>query len=202
MNLLIIVTDIIEKLVLLGLLGLSVWSMAIIIDRQKNLRRVLQAQTEDVLQYIQKSNWTALQSLSESSLVVRGVQSALGTQSANPEIIERQVSGFIKTERAKMESGLVVLATLGSNAPFVGLFGTVLGIIRAFAYLSAQSNPAAVMSGVSQALYATAIGLFVAIPAVVAFNYFNSSIKKSIMELESCRDLLIAQKLKESVHGG
>ena len=86
-----------------------------------------------------------------------------------------------------------MLATLGANAPFIGLFGTVLGIIRSFAYLGTQSGSTAVMTGVSQALYATAVGLVVAVPAVVAYNNFSNQIKRAIGRTESLRDLLIAQ---------
>jgi biopolymer transport protein ExbB len=81
-----------------------------------------------------------------------------------------------------------LLASLGANAPFIGLFGTVLGIIRAFAYLGEQSGSTAVMSGVSQALYATALGLLVAIPAVIAFNYFSRRAKDLYLEIENIKD--------------
>jgi biopolymer transport protein ExbB len=72
-----------------------------------------------------------------------------------------------------------VLATLGANAPFVGLFGTVLGIIQAFGELAQSSQQAstAVMASLAEALVATAVGLFVAIPAVVAFNAFSQRIR-------------------------
>jgi biopolymer transport protein ExbB len=81
--------------------------------------------------------------------------------------------------RLDMERNLGVLGTLGNNAPFIGLFGTVLGIIKAFADLSHNQagGAAAVMSGISEALVATAVGLAVAIPAVVAFNTFNRQLK-------------------------
>ncbi|MBK7962500.1 MAG: MotA/TolQ/ExbB proton channel family protein [Bdellovibrionales bacterium] len=94
----------------------------------------------------------------------------------------------------RLEKGLAILGTLGANAPFIGLFGTVLGIIRAFAYLGTQGGSAAVMSGVSQALYATALGLMVAIPAVVFFNIFTKQIRNSVVWTEALRDLYVAKK--------
>ena len=111
----------------------------------------------------------------------------------NPEAIDRALISFIKEEKMKLEKGLAVLATLGANAPFIGLFGTVLGIIRSFAYLGSQSGSSAVMSGVSQALYATALGLFVAIPAVISFNIFSKKIKDLQAKAESLKDLYVSK---------
>lgn len=201
MNLLIVVTDVLEKIVLLGLLGLSVWSIAIMIDRHRKFKIHLGDPPEDLQRKIQAKAWMEISALSENTFVVSGLKVALEAKTKNSEVIERMVSSYVKLEKSRLESGLLVLATLGSNAPFIGLFGTVLGIIRAFAYLSAQSNPGAVMSGVSQALYATAFGLFVAIPAVVAFNYFSSEVKRAIVLLESYRDLLVAKIIEDSPHG-
>ncbi|MEZ4399610.1 MAG: MotA/TolQ/ExbB proton channel family protein [Kofleriaceae bacterium] len=81
--------------------------------------------------------------------------------------------------RRDADKNLIVLGTLGNNVPFVGLFGTVLGVIKAFDDLKQAStgSEAAVMAGIAEALTATAIGLLVAIPAVVAFNYFSRRLK-------------------------
>ena len=88
--------------------------------------------------------------------------------------------------RLMQDKFLAYLGTLGNNAPFIGLFGTVLGIIKAFHDLSlnATGGASAVMSGISEALVATAVGLFVAIPAVVAYNYFLREVKKNITGAE------------------
>ena len=85
--------------------------------------------------------------------------------------------------RPALDANLSILATIGSNAPFIGLMGTVLGIINAAHELTAeggQYSPNAVMSGVFEALVATAVGLFVAIPAVVAYNLFQRTVRKRI----------------------
>ena len=97
-----------------------------------------------------------------------------------------------------MEKGLNVLATLGSNAPFIGLFGTVLGIIQSFGILSSQQGSAmtAVMLGLAEALIATALGLFVAIPAVVAYNYFGQRMRNITLEANSLRDLFLSKVIK------
>ena len=93
--------------------------------------------------------------------------------------MQEAMHAFLLRKRKYLDRGLVVLSTLGNNAPFIGLLGTVLGIIKAFHDLG--SNPAGgatvVMAGISEALVATAVGLLVAIPAVIAFNYFQRQIK-------------------------
>ena len=99
------------------------------------------------------------------------------------------IEGVKTRERLRLERRLPFLATLGSNGPFVGLFGTVLGIIKAFHDLAATAGTAGagastVMAGISEALVATAIGLLVAIPAVVAFNYFSRRVRVRMAEVD------------------
>ncbi|MDD2449355.1 MAG: MotA/TolQ/ExbB proton channel family protein [Sulfurimonas sp.] len=86
-----------------------------------------------------------------------------------------------------LEKRLGILATFGNNAPFIGLFGTVLGVINAFAALSNESEFGvnAVMGGISEALVATAAGLFVAIPSVIAYNYFVRKIRMTLLKREA-----------------
>ncbi|MCB9678905.1 MAG: MotA/TolQ/ExbB proton channel family protein [Alphaproteobacteria bacterium] len=121
-----------------------------------------------------------------------------------PEAAERAMSGVATAEKISMERGLAVLATVGSNAPFLGLFGTVLGIIQAFADLAESNAEAseAVMSGISEALVATAVGLMVAIPAVVLYNSFARWVKGRIGRSESLSQLVVARLIEpEHVHG-
>jgi biopolymer transport protein ExbB/TolQ len=121
------------------------------------------------------------------------LKSALQNMSGGAQAVDRAVRAAITEEKLKLEKGLSVLATLGANAPFIGLFGTVLGIIRSFAALGETSGAASsVMSGISLALLATAAGLFVAIPAVVAFNYFSQKLRVMIAEGETLKDLFVA----------
>ena len=93
-----------------------------------------------------------------------------------------------------LERNLGILGTLGNNAPFIGLFGTVLGIIKAFADLSKNSGggAGAVMAGISEALVATAVGLMVAIPAVIAFNYFQAKVRKTVARVDAIAHLVLA----------
>ena len=97
-------------------------------------------------------------------------------------------------ERRFLETRLLILGTMGSNAPFVGLFGTVLGVIRAFHDLSSDSGagPEVVMRGLSEALVATAVGLFVAIPCVIAYNYLQKRVADLLSSVEALSRLILA----------
>ena len=97
-------------------------------------------------------------------------------------------------EKNFLERRLLVLGTLGNNAPFIGLFGTVLGVIKAFHDLAeAGAGPEVVMKGLSEALVATAVGLFVAIPCVIGFNYFSKKVKDLLSGTESLGRVMLAQ---------
>jgi biopolymer transport protein ExbB len=96
-------------------------------------------------------------------------------------------------ERLALEKNLGILGTLGNNAPFIGLFGTVLGIIKAFADLAKNQGggAAVVMSGIAEALVATAVGLMVALPAVVAFNIFQGRIRRTMGRVDALAHMIL-----------
>ena len=112
--------------------------------------------------------------------------------------------GTVTAERMRMERGLPFLATVGANAPFIGLFGTVLGIINAFDGLraidadGAAAAGAAVMGPIAEALIATGVGLLVAIPAVVAFNIFKTRVKRATSNTELLVRTMVAYILSSS----
>lgn len=110
------------------------------------------------------------------------LQHALRYADNGSDVVDQQMGVAMQMGKARLELGLTFLGTVGANAPFVGLFGTVLGIIRAFNDLSLESSEGAqaVMAGISEALVATAVGLLVAIPAVVAYNYLQRQVKKTL----------------------
>lgn len=112
---------------------------------------------------------------------------------------ENAIAGRIVFERTRLDRGIIIIGTTGSNAPFLGLFGTVLGIIKAFADLATQTDEgaASVMAGISEALVATAIGLLVAIPAVVLYNYLRQRNKNLLSNLQSMSHLMLS-RLDES----
>lgn len=197
MNSLIVATDVLEKIILFSLIGMSIWSVSIMIDRRRVFRKEFRPEAFVNLQkklFDAKSRSAVLNELKEDDFLNRVLSKSL-QQASDVMTFEKAISGVVKSEKIQFEKGLSILATLGANAPFIGLFGTVLGIIRAFAYLGTQSGSSAVMSGVSQALYATAMGLLVAIPAVVANNYFAHHLRTAIQSCESLRDELIARKI-------
>jgi biopolymer transport protein ExbB len=103
-------------------------------------------------------------------------------------------AGAAMSEKLKLEKNLAYLGTVGNNAPFIGLFGTVIGIIQAFHDLSlnTKGGAATVMSGISEALVATAMGLLVAIPAVIAFNILQRRIRKILGDAEVMQHSLLA----------
>lgn len=111
-----------------------------------------------------------------------------------PESVEDRVSGALGRERARYERRLGFLATLASNAPYIGLFGTVLGIIRAFRDMASNMTDAssAVMAGIAEALVATAVGLLVAIPAIVAYNAFKGRVKGAVTDGEFLARVVLA----------
>jgi biopolymer transport protein ExbB len=117
--------------------------------------------------------------------------------SASPEVLNELAQDHVVRARVKWEKSLSMLATIGNNAPFIGLFGTVLGIIKAFHDLSQQGGAGAgvsgVTSGVADALVATAVGILVAIPAVVGFNLFQRRTKAALSEAEALKSFLVGK---------
>lgn len=119
-----------------------------------------------------------------------------------PDAVQDLLAGAETKERLRYQRRLAFLATVGSNAPFIGLFGTVLGIIRAFKDLAGNMADASgmVMAGISEALIATAVGLLVAIPAVIAYNVFVGRVKTVAANGELLSKTLLSQL--KSVDGG
>ncbi len=109
------------------------------------------------------------------------------------------MQGTLLFEKLRLERGLIVIGTVASTAAFIGLFGTVLGIIQAFHDLSLTSEQGAktVMSGISEALVATAVALMVAIPSVVLYNVLTRMVRSQVGRIESLADLLVARMRAE-----
>jgi len=126
----------------------------------------------------------------ESQTILRGLE----YRERGVDAMEQSMNGFLFGERQKLDHGLVILGTLGSNAPFIGLFGTVIGIIQAFSDLASNpaGGPSVVMAGISEALIATAVGLIVAIPAVIAFNGFQRVVRRKMSNAEAMKSLVVA----------
>lgn len=166
------------------LLALSVLSIAIMIERAMFFAGHRIKNPANVLQVVAKGDIDAAKKAvdGQTGLEAAVLREGLKAMSNGPDAAEEAMAATATSERLAYERNLAFLGTLGNNAPFIGLFGTVLGIIRAFHDLAQTSLAKAagaqtVMAGISEALVATAVGLFVALPAVVAFNAFQRWLK-------------------------
>jgi len=196
--------------VLFFLIGLSVLSVMVMVERavfytrhRVDVERV-RAKLVDFLDDGDMAG--AVQYLDGfDSLPTNAILYGLRSSDLGPDSVEDLIAGKLIAEKTHYENRLSILATIGSNAPFIGLFGTVLGIIKAFRDLSVDSSDAsaAVMSGVSEALVATAVGLVVAIPAVVAYNLFKSQVKHRMSDAQLLsRTVLAFLKGTDALPGG
>lgn len=131
--------------------------------------------------------------LASKAVEARVLEAGLGALARGPAAMEERLASEAQMARLKLERRLAFIGTVGSNAPFVGLLGTVIGIIRAFHALDASGGQmsTALMAEIGEALIATAIGLFVALPAVALFNVFSRQITTRIARAEALgRELL------------
>jgi biopolymer transport protein ExbB len=175
--------------VLYLLLGLSVLSVMVMFDRALYFaRRRMGHRFDELVRLCQSGKLDeAGRSASGDAMEAEVVRVAAAHAQDGQEAVEKAVASTIDRRRLQYEQWLFVLGTLGNNSPFIGLFGTVLGIIKAFADLAlAQKGgggagaASSVMSGISEALVSTAVGLFVAIPAVLAYNIFLRLLKRVV----------------------
>src|SRR5262245_23010597 len=180
MQKLVFVAPIIARIILYLLMALSVLSIGLIIERWWYFRRRrddLDALAAELGKMLRAGDLAAVRKLLRSSRSVEAeiIAEAMEWYDSGPEAVEQILVKAARVRRKKFESGLLFLGTLGNNAPFIGLFGTVLGIVTAFRELGGNQMGAMgnVMSGIAEALLATAIGILVAIPAVVYYNLFQ-----------------------------
>ncbi|MDB4956085.1 MAG: MotA/TolQ/ExbB proton channel family protein [Myxococcales bacterium] len=196
--------------VLVLLLALSVISIGIIIERVAYFRkrRVDAVKlARDVLAKLEQDDRQGAVKLlaSSKSIEAAALTDALAWYDAGPEAFREVLSKGLTDRRKEVESGLVFLGTLGNNAPFIGLFGTVLGIIVAFRELSsAAANVAGgsgnmnnVMAGIAEALVSTAVGILVAVPAVVFFNIFQKRTVQIEDNIGALGNMVVAQLKRE-----
>ena len=188
--------DIIVKSVIILLIVCSIYSWAIIIDKFKLFKKInISSEEFEQKFWRSKSAETFYNSLPSNiedpmaSLFKESMQGLLKSKSKS-NLAEKMSSILelgIEKQLSKIEKGFTFLATVGSTAPFIGLFGTVWGIMNSFQSIAISRNTslAIVAPGIAEALFATALGLLAAIPAVVAYNKFNNESKKYSQKLES-----------------
>jgi biopolymer transport protein ExbB len=187
-----------SRWVLWLLLGLSLVAVAVILERTWFLlivRRHRAAVERALAQAKAQGPKAALEALgAANSLEAHVARAAFEAAPMGPEAVEEEIRAAVETGRLRYERNLAYLGTLGSNAPFVGLFGTVLGIIRAFHDLAMNTTAgaAAVMAGIAEALVATGVGLLVALPAVAAYNTFARFVEASVASAEAVGHRVLA----------
>ncbi len=195
--------DIVVKSVMVGLLLASIWTWAIIIGQWLKMRRAARDnerferefwKSEDIDSFYEARGKGDLAS---AKVLAAGV--AEWRRSTSGRTIDREgtrarlavaLHSAVAAETDRAAARLNILATIGSVAPFVGLFGTVWGIMRSFNDIAGQQNTslAVVAPGIAEALFATALGLFAAIPAVIAYNRFSFSINRLEARLQRFAD--------------
>jgi len=197
------------KIVVIILAIMSVWSISVMIERfitYRKAKKQSQSFAPAVAEALGKGNLEEAVELSEQhdrSHLARVVHAGLqefrshkGADAIPGETIEASRRAIQRAQAIGIEDlkrGLGGLATIGATAPFVGLFGTTVGVINAFAGMSSGEDVglAAVAGGISEALVTTAIGLFVAVPAVWMYNYFTGKIESFIVEMDNSGSELI-----------
>jgi biopolymer transport protein TolQ len=206
------------KLVMIGLLFASIWTWAIIIDKmvaykrmQRSLNRFEQTfwsgqSLEDLYQTLADRKTSGMSSIFVAAMrewkksFEKGARSPLGLQTR----IDKAMDLALTRETEGLEGKLGFLATIGSAAPFIGLFGTVVGIMTSFQAIagSKSTNLAVVAPGIAEALLATAIGLLAAIPAVIAYNKLSSDAGKLALRMEGFADefsAILSRQIDEKV---
>jgi biopolymer transport protein TolQ len=198
-------SDSIVKLVLLILLLASFWSWAVIFDKVLRIRRLRQAAAsfeetfwsggslDDLYDRVGQRPADPMSAVFAAAMrewrrsASKGLLGTPGMRSSLQQRIERVMNVTVGREMDRVERFMTFLATVGSTAPFVGLFGTVWGIMNSFQAIAASKNTtlAVVAPGIAEALFATALGLVAAIPAVVAYNKLSSDFGRYAGRLEA-----------------
>jgi len=190
------------------MIGLSVVSVAVILERAWffwSLRDDLFVLSRDLSTTLEVSVESATKRMDASPSPAAAVVAAgLAIAHKGPNAAEEAMAGAMALQKMRLERRLAYLGTLGNNAPFIGLFGTVIGVVMAFEALGQSAKqplaevsqaavaPEAVMSSIAEALVATAIGLAVAIPAVAANNFFQRLTKSTLASTDALTRVLLA----------
>jgi len=195
--------------VMLCLAGISIFSMAMIVDKHRRLRAAWRqsqlfkpvfgkflhgGELQDLIKAVSQHQTSYVaQVVSAGILEYDGVRQAGGDPESSLELVTSALRDSKAETLIQLKRGLGFLATVGSIAPFIGLFGTVVGIINAFRGIAATGSGgmAAVSGGIAEALVATALGIFVAIPAVVAFNHFSGKLESFHVEMNRASSQLV-----------
>lgn len=197
-----------DQVVLLVLAIMSIVSVGMIFERFMTLKKIANESVRIRLRIKLALQTNSLQDFEDIAKDPNSLEGRAAAQ-AMKHLKETGLNGFeevyntfVLTERPDLEKYLAVLATIASNAPFIGLLGTVLGIMKAFNDLAmaGDAGQQTVMAGISVALVATAAGLFVAIPAGMFYNYFTRKVKGILSSLDSVKEFGIAYAKKKGLN--
>ena len=188
--------DIIVKSVMIILIVCSIYSWAVIIEKFRLFRKINKSSEEFEEKFWNSKSaenfYNGLPTNLEDpmALVFQESMESLLKKKSKTNISERMTAMLevgVEKQMTKIEKGFTFLATVGSTAPFIGLFGTVWGIMNSFQSIAISRNTslAIVAPGIAEALFATALGLLAAIPAVIAYNKFNTDSQKYSQKLEN-----------------
>ena len=188
--------DFIVKSVILMLIGCSIYSWAVIIEKFRLFKKInLESEEFEEKFWKSKSAESFYNNLpvnldNPMALLFKDSMQALLKTKSKSNLSEKMggmLEANIEKQMVTLEKGFTFLATVGSTAPFIGLFGTVWGIMNSFQSIAISRNTslAIVAPGIAEALFATALGLLAAIPAVVAYNKYNNDSKKYSQKLEN-----------------
>jgi biopolymer transport protein ExbB len=197
----IILVEWFARIIFVLLIFLSIWSIALILERRKIFKELMISQSfwENILVEGQRDSLKkAIEKNPNGN--VENFWKKLLLAGNDKTTIQLAYEIYVQELKSKMEKSLAVLGTLGSTSPFIGLLGTVMGIIVSFGKLSmgaGEGNTNAVMFSLSEALVLTAVGLLVAIPAVISFNYFSKKLKNAIQDLNLLKDQYIFYFIKK-----
>src|SRR2546423_13484190 len=196
------------------LLALSVFSLAVIVGKYRRFRSASRqsqifkpmfskflhgGEVEELIDAIRRHTESHVaQVVSAGILEYDGVREAGGDPARSLELVTSALRDSMSETLIELRQGLGFLATIGSTAPFVGLFGTVAGIINAFRNIAATGSGgmSVVSGGIAEALVSTALGIFVAIPAVVAFNHFTGMMETFHVEMNRASSQLVNRLFK------
>ena len=198
-----------SQVVIYALVSLSVLSIGAIIERAVWFarRRVdIELVTKDLLARLANDDVAGARAalLTQRSVECQAIASALEWYDGGPDALAEGLQASVRAQRPELYAGLTFLGTLGNNAPFIGLLGTVLGVITAFQQLGADAvgSMGNVMSGIAEALVATAVGIVVALPAVAAHNAFQQRAVDVEENIARIGHLLAAQLERQRARGG
>lgn len=200
--------DPIVKTVMMMLIFASLWSWTLIFSKRSLLKRLNRKANifedsfwsgeplDKIYQRVKNSKQDPLLSTFAAGMeewqagVAGGVPSSESLQASLRQRVERAMNVAISREMTNLERGMTFLASVGSTAPFIGLFGTVWGIMNSFSSIASTNNTslAVVAPGIAEALFATALGLVAAIPAVLAFNVFSTGLNRYADRLSTFTD--------------